>query len=161
MSRAVSKMNGNRNAQTHGLTILKRAVNGLGNRAIDKRTTTGRELARWRNDLINDLGEQDAISTQQMALIDLAVKSKLLLDSVDMWLLVQPSLINVRKRTLLPVVIQRQALADALARYLSQLGLKRGRENVIAAGTARTGRLNELSNGKANHSKHFGKRARS
>ena len=48
-----------------------------------------------------------------------------MLDSVDMWLLVQPSLINVRKRTLLPVVVQRQALADALARYLGQLGLRR------------------------------------
>jgi hypothetical protein len=55
----------------------------------------------------------------------LAVKSKLLLDSIDAWLLVQPSLINKRTRTLLPVVRERQALADALARYLGQLGLHR------------------------------------
>jgi hypothetical protein len=57
--------------------------------------------------------------------MDLACKSKLLLDSVDAWLLTQPRLVNVRKRSLIPVVLQRQALADGLARYLGQLGLER------------------------------------
>jgi len=57
--------------------------------------------------------------------IELAVRTKLLLDSIDAWLLVQPSLVNARKRALLPVVRERQALADALARYLGQLGLER------------------------------------
>jgi hypothetical protein len=33
--------------------------------------------------------------------------------------------VNSRKRTLLPVVRERQALADSLARYLAQLGLER------------------------------------
>jgi len=44
-------------------------------------------LAKWRADLIADLGGTDEISTQQSALVDLAVKSKLLLDSIDNWLL--------------------------------------------------------------------------
>ena len=110
---------------THSLTILKRAVNGVGNRLIDRRTVTGRALAKWRADLTQDLGGEDAVSTQQSALVDLAVKSKLLLDSVDAWLLTQDTLINKRKRSLLPVVLQRQTLADGLARYLSQLGLER------------------------------------
>ena len=35
------------------------------------------------------------------------------------------SLINKRKKSLLPVVKERQALADGLARYLAQLGLGR------------------------------------
>ena len=109
----------------HGLTTLKRAVNGLGNRAIDKRTATGKALARWRADLIADLGGADDISTQKSALVDLAVRSKLLLDSIDTWLLTQSTLVNVRKRSLIPVVLQRQTLADGLARYLSQLGLER------------------------------------
>jgi hypothetical protein len=80
---------------------------------------------KWRTDLVADLGGQDNISTQQSALIDLAVKSKLLLDSIDAWLLTQPTLINKRKKALLPVVLQRQTLADGLARYLAQLGLER------------------------------------
>jgi hypothetical protein len=37
----------------------------------------------------------------------------------------QSTLINKRKKALLPVVLQRQTLADALARYLGQLGLER------------------------------------
>ena len=124
MKAAATKQNGHRGYQKHGLTILKRAVNGVGNnRLIDKRTVTGRALAKWRNDLIADLGGD--ISTQQSALVDLAVKSKLLLDSIDAWLLVQPSLVNARKKSLLPVVKERQALADGLARYLAQLGLGR------------------------------------
>jgi hypothetical protein len=82
-------------------------------------------LRKWRADVIDDLGGKDAISTQQEALIDLACKSKLLLDSVDAWLMTQPSLVNKRKRSLFPVVLQRQTLADGLARYLGQLGLER------------------------------------
>ena len=48
-----------------------------------------------------------------------------MLDSIDACLLTQPSLINARLRTLIPLVLQRQTLADGLARYLSQLGLER------------------------------------
>jgi hypothetical protein len=114
---------GNKHALTHGLTVLKHAVNGLGNRLVDKRTVTGKALAKWRADLIQDLGGD--VSTQQFAIVDLAVKSKLLLDSIDAWLLVQPSLINARKRSLLPVVRERQTLADGLAKYMSMLGLER------------------------------------
>ena len=112
-----------REYRKHGLTVLERAVNTLGNRVIDRRTTTGRALAKWRADLIQELGGD--VSTQQSALVDLCVRSKLLIDSIDAWLLVQPSLVNARKKSLLPVVKERQALADGLARYLAQLGLQR------------------------------------
>jgi len=95
----------------------------LGNHAIDRRFAVGKALAKWRADLIRDLGGD--VSTQESAIVDLAVKSKLMLDSIDVWLLTQPSLVNSRKRSLLPVVKERQALADGLARYLAQLGLKR------------------------------------
>src|SRR5262249_23707002 len=58
-------------------------------------------------------------------IVDLAVKSRLLLDSVDVWLFSQKSLISYRKRALIPVVKERQVLADGLARYLQLLGLNR------------------------------------
>lgn len=109
----------------HGLTTLKKAVRVLGGRAIDRRTALGRALEDWRHSLIGDLGGVDQTSTQQRQVIDLAVKTKLLLDSIDAWLVKQPSLVNHRKRALLPVVLQRQQLADALARYMTQLGLER------------------------------------
>jgi hypothetical protein len=85
----------------------------------------GKALAVWKLDLVNDLGGSDALSTQQRALVDVIVRQKLLLESVDAWLLVQPSLVSARKKALLPVVRERQGLADSLARYLAQLGLER------------------------------------
>ncbi len=109
----------------HGLTRLKVAVKDLGGRVIDGRTALGKSLARWRAGLLQDLGGSEVVSIQELAVVDLAVRTKLLLDSVDAWLLTQPSLVNARKRALLPVVLQRQQLADALARYMAQLGLKR------------------------------------
>ena len=83
----------------HGLTTMKRAVAKLGARAVDGRTAVGKALDRWRNALIQD--------------------------SINAWLVTQPSLVDKRRRALLPVVRERQQLADALARHLGQLGLER------------------------------------
>jgi len=82
-------------------------------------------LRKWKADLIRDLGGKDSISTQQETLIELAARSKIMLDSVDGWLLTQPSLINARKKVIISVVQQRQTIADGLARTLKDLGLER------------------------------------
>jgi hypothetical protein len=110
----------------HGLYRLRRGVEELATRGLKPtrgNTRIGRSLARWRGQLIRDLGGDP--STAQLAIVDLAARTRLMLDSVDAWLLTQPSLVNKRKRCLLPVVTQRQILADALARYLQALGLER------------------------------------
>jgi hypothetical protein len=109
----------------HGLTTLKHAVKALGSRTIDMRTSLGKALMQWREDLMADLGGAEVVTTQQAAVIDLAVKTKLMLDSIDAWTLQQPSLINKRARAVLPVVRERQQIADALARYMQTLGLER------------------------------------
>ena len=140
MSSAVPKEKGMREYQKSGLFTLKRALIDLGSKAIDGRSSVGVALRRWKADLVQDLGGDDSISTQQETLIELAVRSKIMLDSIDACLLTQPSLINARLRTLIPLVLQRQTLADGLAvlqrqtladglaRYLSQLGLERRRK---------------------------------
>ena len=110
---------------THGLTTMKRAIKTLGSRAIDRRTSLGKQLNEWRGELIRDLGGDRAISTQERAIVDVAVTTKLMLDSLDAWVLLQPSLVNHRKRSVWPVVGQRQALSDALVRYMMQLGLSK------------------------------------
>jgi hypothetical protein len=109
----------------HGLQPLKVRVKVRGLGAIDRRTAVARALPTWRSELVQDLGGPDGVSAQKRALLDLAYQTKLLLDSVDAWLLEQPTLINARRRTVLPVVLQRQQLADALSRYLQALGLER------------------------------------
>lgn len=111
--------------QKHGLHQLKRAVKQLGGRTIDGRTSIGKALLQWQNALIADLGGIDAVSTQQLSLVDVATRTKLILDSVDAWILKQSSVVNARKKSLLPVVRERQSLANALSQYLNLLGLER------------------------------------
>lgn len=113
-----------RNLQ-HGISLMKRALKAGGARTLDRRTRVSKALDQWRDELISDLGGSEQISTQQRAIINVAIKTKLLLDSVDAWLLQQPSLINLRKRAVHPVVLQRQQLADSLIRAMVQLGLER------------------------------------
>ncbi len=115
-----------------GLYELKRSVSTLGRRTIDRRTTVGKALAAWRSELLADLGGTESISTQEAALVDAAIKSKLILDSVDAWLLSQPTLINKRTRSVLPVGRDRNALVATLRGLLDSLGLKRRQREVPA-----------------------------
>ncbi len=142
---------GNRYAEKHGLHTMKQAVTALGSRSIDGRSSLSYALKKWRRELIEDSGGADNISTQQSALVDLAVKSKLLLDSIDAWLLTQPSLVNARKRSLLPVVLQRQTLADGLARYLAMLGLQRRVKTTSLADLLNRPEITNGSNGTTDH----------
>jgi hypothetical protein len=101
----------------------------LGTRSVDQtidgRTELGRALQAWRHDLVDDLGGPEQITTAQRAIVELAVRTKLMVDSVDAFILTMESPVNRRRRMLFPVVVQRQSLANALAHYLGLLGLER------------------------------------
>ena len=118
-----------------GLNALRTKVRVRGLQAIDRRTAAARALLTWRDDLVEALGGEDAVSPQQRALVDLAARTKLYVDAVDAWIVEQPSLVLARKRSILPVVRERQALADSLARLLSQLGLDRRAKEVPTLST--------------------------
>lgn len=133
-NRARGAQPGNGNARKHGHHALKRAVSTLGSRTIDRRTAVGRALAAWRADLLADLGGIEAISTQERALVEEAVKTKLLLDSVDAWLLSQATLINKRSRGVVPAVRDRNVLVATLRTLLNDLGLRRRTEEVLDLG---------------------------
>src|SRR5689334_8916192 len=89
----------NRRNLKHGFNRMKRALALQSNKQIDGRTIAGKALAKWRANLAGDLGGD--ITTAQSQMIDLACRSKLLLDSVDNWLLAQPTLVNSRKKSVL------------------------------------------------------------
>jgi hypothetical protein len=111
--------------QTHAYAPLKRAVKVLGTRAVDRRTRIGKALEQWRADLIADLGGLENISTQERAIIDEAVLTKLILSSINVWMLKQQSLVSNRSRGALPVVLHRNQLVTTLKVLLDSLGLKR------------------------------------
>src|SRR5215467_8032245 len=108
-----------------GLTTLKRTLKVRGIDGLDGRIAAVRAVNEWRTALLNDLGGEEAVSTQKMALVDAAARTLLLLNHVDCYLLEQKSLVNKTKKCLWPVVRERQTLCDSLARLLSQIGLER------------------------------------
>jgi hypothetical protein len=132
MTKPIAGKEPKRTYSKHGLHTLKQSVKTLGKRALDQRTTVAKSLMHWRAELVRDLGGPETVSKQQAVVIELAVKTHLLLQSIDNWLLQQKSLINSRKKSVLPVVRERQQLADSLARYMTLLGLERKAKPVPA-----------------------------
>ena len=114
-----------RRRSRHGLNAVMARVKVRGLQAIDGRTVAARGLLEWRTGLLEDLGGEAAVSAQQRALLEMAVRSRLYIDHADAFLMEQRSLINGRRRSLIPLVKERQALVDSLARLLGQLGLER------------------------------------
>ncbi len=108
-----------------GLNALKARVTLRGFQAIDRRSAPARATLAFKRELISALGGEADLSPQRRRLIDMAARAALLLDPVDAWLFEQRSLVNARAKALLPVLVQRQALADHLARLLDKLGLDR------------------------------------
>jgi len=102
-------------------------VQTLGARALPSRSTAlGRALHAWRENLLADLGGPDAVSTQQLAIIEKAVTQKLICDSLDAYVLsLGGGLVNKRSRTLWPVVKERTAQVALLQSLLRDLGLER------------------------------------
>ncbi|MEO8500804.1 MAG: hypothetical protein ABI565_07800 [Vicinamibacteria bacterium] len=114
-----------RGYQKHEVYLMKATVKRLGSRAVDRRTKFGRALAQWGAELAEDLGGANTLSVAQKSLIEIALRTRLMLDSTDAWILAQPRLVDVRRRALLPVVRERQSLAASLLATLTALGLER------------------------------------
>lgn len=120
----------------HGQVALNKALKTVSNGDgwIDDLGEVGEALKTWKAALVNDLGGEGEVSAMPRAVIELATKTHLMLESVDRFLLEQPSLVNKSRRQLFAVVTQRQALADSLSRYMGQLGLaKRAKQPVSLA----------------------------
>lgn len=59
-----------RDYRKSGYYAAKRAFSEHGSRAIDGRSKAGRALAEWSSAIVQDLGGEDTISAQQMALLE-------------------------------------------------------------------------------------------
>jgi hypothetical protein len=60
-----------------------------------------------------------------MALVEAAVRTRLYVEHLDAWIMEKGGLVNARRKSVHPVVRERQALVDSLARLLGMLGLER------------------------------------
>ncbi|MBI4538422.1 MAG: hypothetical protein HY704_02780 [Gemmatimonadetes bacterium] len=108
-----------------GLYALQRALErtGPGDAWLDELGETGAKLREFRDALVADLGGN--VTAQQQALVNLTIRTALLLEHVDGYLLRSGAIVNRRSRKLHRVVLDRQRLADSLAKYLQMLGLER------------------------------------
>lgn len=109
----------------NGLAALRKKILMHGLSAVDRRTLTAKMLVEWRTGIENDLGGPEAISAQQATLIELACRTKLILEHVDSYILGQESIIDLEKKCVYPVIQQRGTLANSLVYLLAQLGLER------------------------------------
>ncbi len=110
----------------HRAHTLQTALERLGSEGwLDKLGPAGESLRVWRQGLIDDLGGEDKVSTAQLALVDLAVRSYLMLEHIDRWVLSTQNIVNKRDRKVFRIVLDRQRMADSLAKYLQMLGLEK------------------------------------
>jgi hypothetical protein len=127
----VPKTHGTRRSyQEHGLTSLIRARYKANAGKLDGRYWADRALNQYRADLVSSLGGADNLSIQEMTIIELCAKDKLIVDSIDAYLLTV-GLFSKRKKSAFPLLIQRQTIADGLTRRLLALGLTRRSKPVI------------------------------
>lgn len=100
----------------------------LGTKRLDQRSAVAVAARRFKAELTADLGGDP--SRAQATLIEMAARTWIIVEALDDWLMRQPSLVLHRKRTVVPVLLQRQQLADSLARLLERLGLERKTRDV-------------------------------
>jgi len=101
---------------------MRRALTTLTTRRLDGRSAIAVAVRRWKEDVRHDLGGD--LTKAQEALLELAAQSWVIVSSLDDWIARQRSLVT-KKRTVLPVVVQRMQIAEGLARNLERLGLER------------------------------------
>lgn len=121
-----------RPAKRPNMHAIKTAVMVQGCWKIDRRSLAAQQLFRWKRSLVSALGGEQEISPQRMCLVDLAVRTRLFVEALDAYLLGQKSLLNVKERSVVPVLLQRQSLADSLTKILKTLGLNRQHGKILS-----------------------------
>lgn len=106
-----------------GFHALVKAASRAGLSAPDGRSTQARALKVWKAQVAADLG--DDLSAQQRTLLDVAAVDMALLSVADAWLKEHAGeVVNKRKRTFVPLVLERLRVASHLA--VSNLSLYPG-----------------------------------
>ena len=123
------KMTPAKRPDMHG---IRTAVMVKGCWKIDHRSLAAKALFRWKKQLVNALGGELEVSPQRMALVDMAVRTRLFVESLDAFLLGQKSLLNAKEKSVIPVLLQRQSMVDSLTKILKTLGLNRQHGKVLS-----------------------------
>lgn len=118
----------------HGQGLIAKALPYLLDRVkdlaigADALSPLERAARGWRAEVLDDLGGAEVVPATKRAVLDAALGSKILLDSLDRYLFELAGtggLVNRRNRRAFAIVTDRMRVADGLARQLQALGLDR------------------------------------
>ncbi len=98
---------------------------------IDKRTTAGKNLIASKNGLIKDCGGEAQVDTMQRILIQNQSVLQACVSHLSAYLLEQPSLVDKRRKTVIPALLQLKELNDAVTRNLQLLNQTRGEKPAL------------------------------
>ena len=110
----------------HGQGLVTKAIPYLVERVKDPAlrddalTPVERGARAWRTEVVQDLGGPEAIPAARTALVDAALGTKIVLDSLDRYLFelaAQGGLVNRRNRRAFAIVADRMRVADSLTRH--------------------------------------------
>jgi hypothetical protein len=117
-----------------GEHVVAKAVPFLVERVKDPRvaddalTPVERGARRWRAEILHDLGGPEAVPAAKLALVEAALGTKIVLDSLDRYLFELADLgglVNRRNRRACSIIADRMRVADSLTRQLTAVGLDR------------------------------------
>lgn len=118
-------------ARTHGAVTVRRELRELRAHALDPSTLAAAVYREAREELVASLGGAEALSTQQIWLLEEAAHLRLQLLYANTWLASQPELINHKTGAMLLAMTQKQSLVKSLAKLLELLGIQRREKDTL------------------------------
>lgn len=114
----------------HGLDAMKRTLSLIrknGGKLEAELGEVGLVVREWKEALIADLGGEESVTTQQRVIVEMAARSWVLLESIDLRLLEMAAEGRLMSKggKLIGAVAGRQKIANGLANYMVRLGLER------------------------------------
>jgi len=115
---------GNKNAETHGYYRRKVKLEPVSFNDLNFSSSGGEQLRKRFHELLKHCGGEHVVSAVRRRLIERVVFTEYQLDCLDLYLVeLGPRIVNRRKRTLIPIVRERNALVSTLAKLYDQIGL--------------------------------------
>ena len=94
-------------------------------------------LAAWKDSVVDALGGQEAMSPQLETVIDVAARTKLILDAIDRFIFTPAKnkgrgsrIFNQTRKSLTRLAEQRGSITNALVSYMNVIGLERRAKQV-------------------------------
>src|SRR5262245_4243437 len=115
---------GNKNAETHGYYRRKIQLEAVSFKDLNFSSSGGEQLRKRFLELLKHCGGEHVVSAVRRRLIERVVFTEYQLDCLDLYLVqLGPRIVNRRKRTLIPIVRERDALVSTLTKLYEQIGL--------------------------------------